>query len=139
MCARPVACRIRRFVGSNPETGFQGVAILGPNSRQAALIDAVERAPLDAGAWHSLALEMLSARLPKDALAPAYNSVQLAPLIADYRLALGWVQASIGDLAAAWASSRRRRSCTGAYSRRARWIPWLRRVWSRRARIVRMR
>jgi protein O-GlcNAc transferase len=61
----------------------------------------VERAPLDAAAWHSLALEMLSARQPTDALAPAFNSVQLGPLIAEYRLALGWVQASLGDLASA--------------------------------------
>jgi protein O-GlcNAc transferase len=65
------------------------------------LIDAVERAPLDAGAWHGLALAMLSARRPTDALAPAFNAVNLAPLLAEYRLTLGWVHASIGDLAAA--------------------------------------
>jgi protein O-GlcNAc transferase len=65
------------------------------------LIDAVERAPLDAGAWHKLALEMLSARRPTDALAPAFNAVHLAPLSAEYRLALGWVQTSLGDLASA--------------------------------------
>jgi protein O-GlcNAc transferase len=65
------------------------------------LIDAVERAPLDAGAWHRVALEMLSARRPADALAPAFNAVHLAPRVAEYRLALGWVQASVGDLASA--------------------------------------
>jgi protein O-GlcNAc transferase len=65
------------------------------------LIDAVERAPLDAGAWHRLALEMLNARRPVDALAPAFNAVQLAPLAAEHRLALGWIEASIGDVASA--------------------------------------
>jgi protein O-GlcNAc transferase len=65
------------------------------------LIDAVERAPLDADAWHKLTLELLRTRQPADALAPAFNAVQLAPRVARYRLALGWAYASLGDLAGA--------------------------------------
>jgi Flp pilus assembly protein TadD len=44
---------------------------------------------------------MLQAGRPADALPPDYNAVHMAPLVAEYRLALGWTQASTGDFASA--------------------------------------